>query len=33
MRKKTLKLMRFIAWTLGFLALALLAYGIVRALI
>lgn len=33
MRKKALRLLRYIAWTLGFIALALLAYGIIRTLI
>ncbi len=33
MKKKTLKLLRYIAWTLGFIALALLVYGIIRTLI
>jgi hypothetical protein len=33
MKKKTLKLLRYVAWTLGFIALALLVYGIIRTLI
>ncbi len=33
MKKKTLKLLRYIAWALGFIALALLVYGIIKTLI
>jgi len=33
MKKRTIKILRYIAWGLGFIALALLVYGIVRALI
>lgn len=33
MKKKRLKIIRIISWTLGFIALGLLIYGIVRALI
>ncbi len=33
MRKQTIKLLRIMSWTLGFIALGLLVYGIIRALI
>jgi len=32
MKKKTIKFLRIIAWTLSLIALALLVYGIIRAL-
>ena len=32
MKKKTLEKLQFIAWTLGFIAIALLVWGIIRAL-
>lgn len=32
MKKKNLKVLQVIAWTIGFIALALLIYGIIRAL-
>jgi len=31
MKKRTLKIIQFLAWALGFIALGLLIYGIVRA--
>lgn len=33
MKKKTIKILQIIAWTIGFVALALLIYGIIKALI
>ena len=33
MRKKTLKILQVIAWIIGFVAIAFLIYGIIRALI
>jgi len=33
MKEKALKVLKIIAWTIGFIALGLLIYGIIRALI
>jgi len=33
MKKKTLKALQIIAWIIGFIAVALLVYGIIRALL
>jgi len=33
MKKNTLKLLQIIAWIIGFIALGLLVYGIIRALV
>jgi hypothetical protein len=33
MKKKSLKILQTIAWTIGIIAIALLIYGIIRALI
>jgi hypothetical protein len=33
MKRKTLKVLQFISWTIGFIALGLLIYGIVKALL
>lgn len=33
MKKKSLRILQYIAWVIGFIALALLIYGIIRALL
>lgn len=33
MKKQTIKILRIMSWILGFIALGLLVYGIIRALI
>jgi len=33
MKKRTLKILQIIAWIIGFIAVALLIYGIIRALL
>ena len=33
MKKRTLKILQYVAWVIGFVAVALLIYGIIRAIL